>query len=95
MTCFCALLFCVAAPPITPECTEPAQLTPLNIGLLVIATVAVIALVVGLTTVSAAICFILKKKQKQSVMAKGEEHMNCTVDALVRSVWQGKAVIVV
>ena len=70
LTCCCAHLLCVAVPPTTPECTEAAQLTPLNIGLLVIATVAVVALVGGLTTVSAAICFILKKKQKQLVMAQ-------------------------
>ena len=70
LTCCCAHLLCVAVPRITPECTEPAQLTPLNIGLLEMATVAVVALVVGLTTVSAAICFILKKKQKESVMAQ-------------------------
>ena len=61
-----------SVPIIEPEPSPPLPTpTPLGTGLLVGVTVAVVALVVGgLTTVSVALCFIVKKKQKELAMAQ-------------------------
>ena len=64
--------FSVSVVMIEPESSPPLPTpTPLSTGLLVGLIAAVVALVVGgLTTVSVALCFMLKKKQKQLAMAQ-------------------------